>query len=137
MDALVNITSSITPRFAWQSAMGTQDPYWEQLRADPTFAFRWHHVHPHPNGCWFLEMAPSNPSGHITLRRPDQTRVQAHRHAYELIYGAIPVGARVLQVCRDPACIRPAHLVLRLRATVAEAPTPDQCNSVGGEEGTR
>ena len=34
----------------------------------------------------------------------------AHRLAYELITGAIPVGLELDHLCRTPACVNPAHL---------------------------
>lgn len=44
------------------------------------------------------------PSGH--------KQVQAHRFAWELTYGAIPVNLQVLHNCDNPPCCNPAHLFL-------------------------
>jgi hypothetical protein len=37
---------------------------------------------------------------------------KAHRVAWQIIWGAIPVGAYVLHHCDTPLCVRPDHLFL-------------------------
>lgn len=109
MPRLVNITDTLGPGFAWRSAMSGA-LWWEALRKDPIFAPRWNRVKAHPNGCWFLQMAPANRSGHVHLSLGVGRRVYAHRHAYQVAYGEIPRGRVVRHACDDPACINPAHL---------------------------
>lgn len=42
--------------------------------------------------------------------------IYVHRYAWERAYGPIPVGARVIQVCRNRLCVREDHLALRGRS---------------------
>src|SRR5690348_2865408 len=90
MPQLVNITYTTCPNFAWRSANLGEAVWWELLAGDPILGPRWHRVKRHPKGCWFLEMAPSNPAGHILISAPDGRRVYAHRRAYEVAFGSIP-----------------------------------------------
>lgn len=36
--------------------------------------------------------------------------LQAHRHAYERLHGAIPTGKIIMHSCHVRACVRPSHL---------------------------
>ena len=41
---------------------------------------------------------------------------KAHRVAWEIAYGPIPEGAKVLHRCDNPPCIEPTHLFLGTQA---------------------
>lgn len=62
------------------------------------------------NGCW-LWTAGKDACGYGNFKIEGVT-VRAHRFAYRLEYGNIPVGMQVLHRCDTPACVRPSHLFL-------------------------
>lgn len=72
-------------------------------------------------GCWLLE-TQINSNGYARLKRAGK-RVLAHRWAYEMFVGPIPVGLNLDHTCHDPqtctvpaaecphrACVNSAHL---------------------------
>lgn len=83
----------------------------------------WRWVEPDPiSGCWFWTGAVFK-SGYGAIRILGKTTL-AHRVAYELFTGPIPVGLVLDHLCRIRPCVNPAHL---------EAVT-DQVNIVRGFE---
>ena len=50
--------------------------------------------------------------GYGLLMWNGERRRRAHRVAYELTHGPIPIGLHVLHRCDNPPCIRPEHLFL-------------------------
>lgn len=57
-----------------------------------------------PNGCWEWT-GPREPFGYGRV-----SSLRAHRIAYELLVGPIPVGLTLDHLCRNPPCVNPAHL---------------------------
>jgi hypothetical protein len=68
--------------------------------------------------------------GQFSERLPGEGRrmVRAHRFAWQQAFGAIPDAADVLHRCGHRDCVRPDHLVLRMPAEGASAPTPGELN---------
>lgn len=59
-------------------------------------------------GCWYWNGATAN-AGYGSFRFKGRN-MGAHRAAYELFIGAIPKGLELDHLCREPACVNPAHL---------------------------
>ena len=64
--------------------------------------------------CWIWQHCIA-PVGYGQLRK-ESTTVYAHRHYYEVEYGAIPKGAILHHKCEQRACVRPSHLEVMGRA---------------------
>ncbi len=80
---------SLLPRF-WKKVSGTENP----------------------NGCW-IWTAYRNQDGYGKFEL-DNDIVYAHRIAYQLFVGPIPSNLELDHLCRNPACVNPAHLELVL-----------------------
>ncbi len=69
----------------------------------------WSHVDK-TGDCW-IWVAFRTPFGYGAVQVSGK-KVHAHRVAYELTHGAIPVGMCVMHKCDNPPCVRPEHLCL-------------------------
>jgi len=72
-----------------------------------------------PSGSGCLEFQGSRDRqgyGRILRVAISRSPMQAHRYAYLLAHGSIPVGAVVRHSCDNPPCIRPEHLQLGSQA---------------------
>lgn len=47
---------------------------------------------------------------YVVFREGGRFSAQAHRVAYESLVGTIPCGMQLDHLCRNPACVNPAHL---------------------------
>ena len=71
----------------------------------------WRKVHAAPNGCWVWIGAQTN-RGYGTAWMPHHNpqRASAHRLTYEIWADTIPASLEIDHLCRNKACVNPAHL---------------------------
>ena len=69
----------------------------------------WRHVDT-TGDCW-VWTGYVNPEGYGRFRaRPETGMVGSHRFAYEATNGPVPSGLTIDHLCRNRACVNPAHL---------------------------
>ena len=72
-------------------------PFWDRVDKSPSL-----------DGCWVWTGALTT-CGYGQFRRGDRM-VRAHRVAFEEVVGPIPEGTELDHLCRNRACVNPAHL---------------------------
>lgn len=79
----------------------------QKLRYGGNEARFWRRVEKREDGCWVWTGALRNGYGVISVQHEN---VVASRFAYELLVGPIPEGLFIDHLCRNRACVNPAHL---------------------------
>lgn len=75
--------------------------FWSKVEVDESGCWRWTGARAHGYGRFWAgrRSAAGHPSAEM-----------AHRFAYELLVGQIPDGLEIDHLCRNRACVNPAHL---------------------------
>lgn len=90
--------------YRWGDPAGKQLPTRPKTVSEAEWA--WVRVSKTPD-CWNWIGASDNGYGTYTVRG---RTVRAHRFVYELLVGPIPAGLELDHLCRNRACVNPAHL---------------------------
>lgn len=70
-------------------------------------------VRPGLSPCWTWTKGKTKAGyGQLQARKISQQPLLAHRVAWQLEKGEIPLGVHVLHECDNPSCVRPSHLFL-------------------------
>ena len=89
--------------------LGTQQRWSEMTgQIDPLQRF-FSHIEKQANGCWRWT-ASKTTDGYGYFWPTHEKNVKAHRWAYEQFVGPIPEGLNLDHLCRNRACVNPAHL---------------------------
>lgn len=80
--------------------------HWARTSAEPLAA---KYVVDTATGCWVWQRAMVEGYGYYKPPGASQN-VRAHRYVYEQLVGPIPDGMTLDHLCRNRACINPAHL---------------------------
>jgi HNH endonuclease len=79
---------------------------WPERSADERF---WDKV-VQTDKCWVWTGALVKGYGRFRLGGAGSKLAPAHRYAYEILVGPIPAGLQLDHLCRNRACVNPAHL---------------------------
>ena len=98
------------PRDTERNELSMQtDSITSPLFGDPRLSMRfWNKVRLLDNGCW--EWTATRWKGYGLFWTKATGRVRAHRLAYQSLVEPIPDGLQVDHLCRNRACVRPAHM---------------------------
>lgn len=105
----VRVSRTYCPGHHWQVKKGR--PLTPIVRMDSTQRF-WSYV-TKTDACWEWS-GPKNEDGYGKLGI-GKKKVSAHRFAYEILIGPIPVGAEIDHSCRVRSCVNPKHLQVATR----------------------
>jgi len=88
----------------------------------------WSKVVATPNGCWEWRGIKRIGYGQFHFQGK---QVQAHRLSYELLVAPIPEGLTIDHLCRNRACVNPAHLEpILIRENILRGTGPTARNAV-------